>query len=421
MNDHMSCIRIVAASLASMLTLLTPITHAQSATQTRDPGDAPKADTIEVSGSPGKGLNVDAGDSFGMNLRSRIQVRYQLEVPREDASGERTLEQTVNIGTARVWLSGHVFERELTYMLQLALADRDFRDGARSPIYDAFLDWKAHRDLGLRLGQYFVPFDRLRTVREWALQMGDRPRAVWELTLDRDVGATLYSDNFLGDDSPLAYRISAFGGGGTNLSEGKEPGTLLVGRLALRPLGPIDDDQEGDLKRRTLPGLALGAGVANNWNTNRLRSTTGPRFTGGTTDYFHAAADVVFKWMGLAVQGEYLWKEASRDAITSVDDAGLPVTEFTRSGRGWVVQASYTFDPPFEVVGRLSRIYASRGTDPAFVTEVNERGQEVAAGVNYYFNGHFFKLQADCVARMPHDFDIGVADYIAHTQLDVTF
>ena len=53
-------------------------------------------------------------------------------------------------------------------------------------IYDAFLDWKAHRDISVKAGQFFVPFDRLRTVREFALQMGDRPRPVAELTLDRD-------------------------------------------------------------------------------------------------------------------------------------------------------------------------------------------------------------------------------------------
>jgi hypothetical protein len=385
----------------------------------------PGADaSIEITGAPGKGLTVRTGDAFSVNLRARIQVRYQLDISREDDEGDRELTQTANIGTARIWLSGNVLEPEITYMLHLAVAGRDFRDGATSPIFDAFLDWRAHRDLSLRAGQYFVPFDRLRTVREFALQMGDRPRPVNEMTLDRDVGVTVYSNTFLADASPLAYRLSAFGGGGTNLSAGKEPGALLVGRLELRPLGPIDDDSEGDLERRAIPGLAVGGAVAHNSNTNRLRSTTGPTFTGGTTDYFHAAVDLVFKWMGIAVQGEYLWKKASVDAISSLDESAtppVPVTEFTRSGRGWVTQASYTFDPPFEVVGRLSRLYADAGTDPAFVRDVEARGQEVGAGLNYYVNKHFFKLQADWLARMPGDFDFGVADHVVHAQVDATF
>jgi hypothetical protein len=379
---------------------------------------APK---IETSGDAGKGLTIATGDRFSLNVRSRIQLRYELNVPPENAAGERNLKQIVNIGTARLWLSGHVLSRDLTYMIQLAVAGRDFRDGAISPIYDAYLDWKVHRDFGIRAGQYFVPFDRLRTVREFALQMADRPRPVGELTLDRDAGVTFYSDRFLGERSPLAWRVGAFGGGGTNLVDAKDPGALLVGRLELRPLGPIDDDSEGDLERRTEPGLALGVGFAQNWNTNRLRSTTGPRFVGGTTDYRHAAADLVFKWMGLALQAEYLWKRASSHQIVSTNADGTPLVEYTRSGHGWVLQTSYIFDPPIEFVARLSRMYALGATDPRFVTETNTKGQEVAAGINYYLNGHRLKLQTDWIARMPRDFDFSWADHLVHVQLDATF
>jgi hypothetical protein len=381
----------------------------------------PESRPVEISGEPGKGITFKAGDRFSLNVRSRIQVRYQLHVPPADAVGSRNADQLVNIGTARLWLSGHVLQPELTYMIQLAVAGRDFREGAVSPIFDAYLDWKAHRDLAVRAGQYFVPFDRLRTVREFALQMADRPKPVSELTLDRDVGLTFYSDRFLGDSSPVAWRLGAFGGSGTNLSEGKNPGVLLVGRVELRPLGAIDDDSEGDLERRPKPALALGAGFAGNWNTNRLRGTTGPTFSGGTTDYRQAAADLVFKWIGFALQGEYLWKRASNDRIVSTNPDGTPRTEYTRSAQGWIFQASYLFDPPLEVVGRLSRMYAFRGTDPRFVAELDRGGQELAAGLNYYVNGHRFKLQADWVARTPPDFDIGRADHLVHVQLDATF
>lgn len=377
--------------------------------------------TVEISGKPGDGLTVRVSDAFSLNVRSRIQLRYQLDVPAPDDLGVRSTRQLVNIGTARLWFSGHVFRPQLTYMIQLAVAGRDYRDGAVSPLYDAFLDWKAHRDISIKAGQYFVPFDRLRTVREFALQLGDRPRPVAELTLDRDVGVTLYSDKFLHDRSPVAWRLGAFGGGGTNLSLGKDPGALLVGRVELRPLGPIDDDSEGDLERRKKPALALGGAFAANFNTNRLRSTTGTTFTGGTTHYYHVAADLVFKVRGLALQGEYLRKQASVNAIRSTDEDGMPLVEHTRSGQGWVAQASYLFDPPIELVGRMSRLYALGRTDPAFVSELDARGQEVGAGLNYYFNGHKMKLQADWIALMPGDFDFGRAAHVAHLQLDVTF
>jgi hypothetical protein len=380
---------------------------------------APKP--VEITGKPGDGLTVRVSDVFSLNIRSRIQLRYQLDVPAPDDVGVRSTRQLVNIGTARLWLSGHVLRPQLTYMLQLAVAGRDYRDGAVSPIYDAFLDWKAHRDFSLKAGQFFVPFDRLRTVREFALQMGDRPRPVAELTLDRDVGAALYSDRFLHDRSPVAWRVGAFGGGGNNLSLGKDPGALVVGRVEVRPLGAIDDDTEGDLERRRKPALALGGAFAANFNTNRMRSTTGTTFVGGTTHYYHVAADLVLKARGFALQGEYLRKQASVTEIRSTDEDGMPLVEYTRSGQGWVAQASYVFDPPIELVGRMSRMYALGYTDPAFVSELAARGQEVGAGLNYYFNGHKMKLQADWIALMPGDFDFGRAAHVAHVQLDITF
>lgn len=376
---------------------------------------------LRLSARPGDGLTAHAGATFSLNLRSRIQVRYQLAIPREDAAGRRALDQLVNIGTARLWLSGHVYDPSFTYMIQLALAGRDYRDGATSPIYDAYVDWRPHRDFNLRAGQYFVPFDRLRTVREWALQMTDRPQAVWELTLDRDVGATIYSNNFLGATSPLAWRLSAFGGGGTNLSAGREPGGLLVGRVELRPLGPIDDDVEGDLERLDRPRLALGFGLAHNANTNRARSTTGPTYQGGTTDYRHAAVDLVGKWRGAMLQAEYLWKQAASDVIESTDAAGGPRREPTRSGRGLILQASYVFAIPFELVARYTQLRAEPGTDPAFVAEAASRGEAAGLGMNYYFNGHRMKAQASWIARMPPGFEIERADHYAVAQLDATF
>ncbi len=377
------------------------------------------AQGVEVRGAPGSGITIDAGDAFSLNVKARFQLRYQLLASAKDAAGDRNYDQVVNVFTTRLWLSGHVLKRELTYMIQLALAGRDYRDNATSPIFDAYIDWKAHKNLSIRAGQFFVPFDRLRTVREFALQLPERPRPVGEFTLDRDTGVVLYSDKFLG--SPVAWKIGAFGGGGTNLTTSKEPGGLLLARLEVRPLGPIDDDSEGDLERRAKPGLAIGAGVAGNWNTDRLRSTTGATFTGGTTDYYHAAVDLMFKWHGFAFEAEYLWKKASDDQILSVDETGAPVTEFTRSGHGWVVQGSYVLDPPIEVVARASRLYASSGTDPAFVTEVERKGQELAAGLNYYINGHRFKFQSAWIARLPDDFTIGDAEHLVVAALDATF
>lgn len=375
-----------------------------------------EAGKVRVYGAQGEGLTVDTGDAFSLNLKARMQLRAQWDLAAADAEGQRELSQMLTIATTRLWFSGHVGSRDVRYMLQLAVAGRDFREGATSPIYDAYLDWKVHRDLSVRVGQFFVPFDRLRTVREFALQMAERPLPVAELTLDRDMGVMLYSNQFLGDESPLAFRLGIFGGGGTNLSLGKRAGALVVGRLELRPLGPIDDDSEGDLTREARPRLALGAAAAHNFNTNRARSTTGARWDSAVVDYSHAALDLVFKWAGFALQAELLWRQASRDLLSS-EGAGA---QFSQSGRGWVVQSSYTWSPPFELVARLAQVSATETTDPLWQQRLAARGQEVGLGLNYYLNGHQWKVQADWIACMPAGFVWNEASHAAHLLLDVT-
>ncbi len=391
---------------------------AQAPAPAAAPAAAP-APAPTIKGEPGKGLTVTLGDAFSLNLRSRIMLRYQLHAAPADATGDRAHDQLVTVGTVRVWMSGSVYRPEVTYMTQLALGARDYRDGAVSPIFDAYVDYKAHRDLSVRVGQFFVPFDRLRTVREFALQLTDRPRPVTELTLDRDVGVLAYSDRFLGDHSPVAWRVGAFGGGGINLASAHPAGGLLLARVELRPLGPIDDDSEGDLARRAKPGLALGAAVAVNRNSNRVRSTTGATLTGGTTDYTHAALDAVFKWRGLGLQAEYLWKHASDEQVPSAADPD--VLEWARSGSGWVVQASYVLPKPVELVARFSRLYAPGGTDPKWISEVTNLGQEVALGMNYYLNNHSLKVQASWIVRTPRGASFDSSDHLVAVHLDATF
>lgn len=372
----------------------------------------------ELKGAPGQGLTASFGDEYSLNLKSRLQLRHSMSFWEEP---QRPTEQFVGLGTARVWLSGHVYQPELTYLLQLALAPRDYRDGATSPVYDAYLEWRPHRDASLRAGQYLVPFDRLRTLREWGLQMADRPRPVQEFTLDRDIGVTLFSERFLADSSPVAWHLGVFGGRGISQTLSSRPATLLIGRVEVRPLGAVDDDREGDFERRKTPGLAIGAGVARNFGANRLRSTTGPTFTEGTTNDTYAAADLVFKWWGWALGAEYLWKRSSRDVFVTTDESGESVPEFTRSGAGWVLQTSYAFDPPLEVVARLSRLYAQSTLDAAFHSNVAARGSELGAGLNYYLNGHRLKLHAGWQAFTNADLEMRAADHVTHALVDATF
>jgi len=391
----------------SPLSLFLPFALSLRVAAAADPQPATAA------GGAGQGLTLRTDDDrYSLKIQTRMVPRFDLVALPPDAvdAPEDAHLTRATIATARLWLGGHVFDPKIQYMTQLAYAARDYRDGTISPIFDAYVDAPlGRRGLRLRAGQYFVRFDRLRTVREFALQLTDRPIAVTELTLDRDVGLTLYDDALFGDKSPLALHLGLFGGRGINQIDARAPaGGLAVARLELRPLGPIDDDSEGDLQNRTRPGLALGLGGALNHNTWRTKSTTGGSFTDAPVSYRHAAADLIFKWRGLSLAGE---------ALLRTQPAG-PTTE-GRAGHGAIAQVGYHFRPGIEPTARWSIVRAGADAGAAFRDEVAAAGNELSGGLNWYVNGHRFKLQTSGIGRFTPDWERASLGFA--TQIDASF
>lgn len=356
-------------------------------------------DPPTVSVAPGNGVTITgADDTYSLTLRGRVQLREGVYASAPDEEGARDATMITQIYTTRLWFSGFVLNPDTKYLLQLAVSPRDFRDGAISPIFDAYLDLTQNPNLSVRVGQLFVPFDRLRTIRESTLQMVDRPRVVSELTLDRDIGAYAYSDHLGGEESPVAYRLGVFGGSGIHQLDAHPPGGMGVGRLELRPLGEIDDDSEGDLDRRDAPGLALGLAAAYDLGSTRARGTTSTVYQVGTADYLHLAADAVFKWHGFAWESELVLRDAARDSWTGALDDGTRVTEYSRSGWGFVSQPSLMLSDEVELSARYARLAASHGTDPTFVDDAADHANELGLGVSEYINGHRFKVQQGVTA-----------------------
>lgn len=408
-------------SLAAAVALALCAAPAAASAGEPAPAPAPRPAAATAEGAPGKGLRVTSADgNFSMNLRGRIQLRSQLAAPPPvEEGGEREPTLIAKVNTARIFMTGHTLSPDVQYVVQLAVAPNDYRDGTISPVYDAYLDLTHNPNASLRVGQIFVPFDRARTIREFALQLPDRQRVVSELSLDRDLGAYLYSDHLGGDSSIFAYRLGVFGGGGPNAVVAKEPGMLSVARVELRPLGAMDDDQEGDLTRTPSPRLALGAAAAYNLNTNRARSTTSTTYTANTADYTHLAADLVFKWRGAALLGQVMSRSAAEDKLVGEDAEGAKVTEWARSGWGWFVQPSTMLVKDLELAGRYGQLQAAEGTDQAFIDEVEAFGHEAGAGLNWYENGHRFKVQAGWATRWGEEFS--AADHSASLLVDVMF
>ena len=360
---------------------------------------------------PGKGIVVKAGDRFSFGVRARIQLRETFQHFDTSDTNE------IQVRTLRLIVSGNVLAPDLRYTLQLAFGGNDFETGSSSPIFDAFVDYTRWRDVNVRVGQFFVPFDRARTIREFALQMVDRQQVVRELTLDRDVGVMLSSTNLFGLNERLGYQFFLGGGDGRNRFVATAPGPIGVLRLTLRPFGLFDDDQEGDLTRGPKPRLALGVAGAYNFHTSRRNSTHGTAFTAGTPSYTHLAADLVFKYRGFSLLTEALWRKADVDVLEKTIDGTL-TREPTRSGYGYFVQAGQMVSPQVEVTARWEQLFARTGTDPALVQLERTQGKQAGAGFNVYLNGHAFKIQGDYFYIFGPE---GAPRHLARVQLDASF
>jgi hypothetical protein len=342
-----------------------------------------------VTVTPGRGLTVKTADgNYAITLRARVQLR-------ETFSYDTVAANEINVKTLRFYVQGNALVPELKYLVQLAFGTGDYENGNASPIFDAFVEYTKLRDLNVRVGQYFVPFDRGRTVRESGLQFVDRQIAVRELTLDRDVGLMLSSSDLFGLKQWLAYNVFVGGGEGRNRVGSAVAAPLVVARLAVRPFGTFDDDAEGDLQRDARPRLSVGVAGAYNARTNRAQSTFGATYTLGTFDYLHGAVDVVFKWHGFSLLAEGVIRKATNDVLEGASAAGATVREYSRSGWGYFVQAGLMVSKLVEVTARWDQLYALAGTDPSLISLAATQGRQLGAGTNVYLNGHAFKLQAD--------------------------
>lgn len=353
------------------------------------------ARAAELSYQQGQGVQVTSADGrerFG--LSARMALRHT-----SDFSGDTPLDPAhwraeTQVRTARLWLTGRQGDPSTTprtvWGIQLAVGGKDADSDTPTPLFDAFVRLTLHRDLQLQAGQWLVPFDRSRTLRESALQLVDRPVAVRELTLDRDAGISLMSDDFLGLGGRLLYHAGVFGGEGRNrfAAAGFPKGPLALARLEFRPLGTFDADSEGDLEQRSELKVAVGIAGAYSWSSLRTRGTTGSEFAqGATADYRWWAADVVAKWRGASLLAELVERRQQ----------GLSAAKGRSSGRGAVVQGGYLITPHLELAGRWSRLWPMAADDQlASESPLQAQGgHEIGAGLNWYFAGHKQKLQLD--------------------------
>ncbi|MGV3624579.1 MAG: porin [Archangium sp.] len=352
---------------------------------------------VEVGVKLGEGLTVKVGE-VKFQLRGRMQVQALSVIPGEGSTAAR--QNAIYVRRARLQLKGDL-PYHLSFVLQLAFAPLDMEPDQPNVLRDFYGVWAPFRDVSFRVGQMKVPFDVQRVVSSSSLQFVDRSTVTAELNLDRDVGLVVFSDDLFGLNQRLRYAFGIFGGDGRNRI-GTNVGLLYSARLRYAPLGPFDDRLEGDPERDGRPRLAFGVAAARNVSTNRPRSTTGIPYalTSSLFSYTHATGDVHFKWYGLSLLSSvyFRWADLNVDPNTGAMTAGNSalvndtlVTEYSRSGWGWFVQAGGYVTDWLEFVARYGDLRPMGMSDPRFT-----RQREIGGGFNLMFQRHDLKLQADC-------------------------
>lgn len=366
------------------------------------PAAAPSTSTTRTTLAPGEGIRWTTEDGrFSLGLGLLVQALHTVE---HDVA-ERGTTQALELRRARVRIDGHAFGPHNRFFVQLAFSPRDLQvqDGhpTKTPIFDWYLDFDHIPDLVLRVGQYRVPWSRQRRIPVAKLLMVDRALANFEFNLDRDVGLSLRTPDFLGWGW-LRYEAGVFIGEGRDAYAPDGAGMLYVGRLELLPLGMFADYDEVDRDRSPRPRLSLGGAYAFLAEGKGNRGILGsPPSDGGTTDSHNVTADALLEVAGVTLLGEFYWRRGQRRfGDATIEDPMLgPVPaprEPARNGWGWFGQVGWL----------VPRIPLELGTRYGFVRPQGRGSSlpprdEVTASVGWSFFGPALKLVADYTRGWP--------------------
>lgn len=378
---------------------------------------------------PGKGFTLTSEDAkFSLTLGGYIQPRYSF-AEKDDEHVARAQQADVSefrVRRAKLVLSGHAFTKGLTYKLQTELTN----SGNARMLDDAYLNYRWRDELQVRAGQDKVPFSRQWLDAGWALSFIERSIASDAFYAGRDLGLTV-NGKLLG--GMITYAIGGYGGSGQSaLSTSTDNAAAL--RLVANPFGDMPY-VEADIDMSERPLLSVGgnyyrkafrrstaSGSTNGFATNNVQlvannlAFTSPSipngWLGGGASQFDDAEkvevdtfgiDAAFKWMGLAVQGEFYYGRAEGQSSSELLHA--------RAGYG---QVGYMVLPRhLEAAVRYSLV------DPDTAQHDDSR-TEYQGAVSYYVTGHPLKLQAEFTHRRD-DARGGTDDRIYRLQAQVMF
>jgi hypothetical protein len=307
-----------------------------------------------------------------LELRNRVEFRWTETMPDEGVrlsgtGAEGAGKGSFRIRRAKTELTGWFWRPELTYELQLSWAGPEPGASTDTPLEDLVLNWdfSGKRTGTLTFGQFKVPLGRQENTSSNKLQFCDRDILSTEFTRGRDVGVMLDGTIAKGR---LDYAVGVFNGNPASRIENDNDKYQYNARLVFQPWGDVAYS-EGDFESKDHPLLALGAQFENNDLSNATNATD------YNTTIF--GADLVFKFRGFSLFGEYFWREREPETGDAFDS------------NGFHVQAGY-----FLKRDKIEIAFRYAAYDPSDAIAGNDR-TEIGGALNYFIHGHNLKLQSD--------------------------
>ena len=381
---------------------------------------------------PGNGITLASDDdNYKVVLRGYAQSLFESRRVRYDSVGffDKSVYNRFRARRVRLRISGKQSNPGFSYRLQLNLAESEVEnDELSNVLWDAWVGYNINKYYRVSFGQKSSPTDNIEVLMASnTLQLPERSRLTGAFSNIREIGLFLDGrNNIKGSKWVIKPSVNITTGDGYGYKfNSKDFGGLKYGaRVNFLPFGlfrNFGQFRQGDLVRELNPKLLIGFSASYNDGITSRRGRRNGDFIyytlNGTDtsyqlpDFFKFGADILFKYRGFSLIGEFVQTKAFiPDGITHRNDRYNNPNNLTTNfrtyspadyvrtqmmlGSGLNLQAGYIFKSLFSIDGRFTSL---RPDELSFLNNslFYNRNKYYEIGVSKYFTKNYtFKLQA---------------------------
>ena len=357
-------------------------------------------------------------DKFLLKINGRMQFRWtHYAVQSRNRYLNPRLERDDRTGFTlqriRLVFSGHAYDPDLTYYLQL---DSDAPGGYDTMVRDAYVNYRFADEFQFQAGYFKTAALQQELTSSGDLQFVDRSLVHAVFNLDRNMGVRFWGQLL---DKRLEYFLDVTNSfrGGFNRVITPDPAELdsnpgIAFRTVWHALGEKtgkDLRVESDIDRLESPALDLAFHYAFNDDQGDARTMSLPfpiprplpgqgafgltTSNGMQINQFGLAS--AFKWQGFSARGEYILRLL--DPRRADQRPFTPWYLLTRQGDTTVMHGAYLQVGYFLPIPGLEKKIEAVARVGGISTQANdvEAAWEYAAGLNYFVHKDKVKLQTD--------------------------